>query len=555
MAVVCCVCCLVACGTSANGGSSRPPGEDAGAGGDVAASGNGGSAGSEPVAGAPSSSGAGGDTPAGPTVAEFMGLNGFIDDDPTVLAAVGNVREYHNWAWNDGNNVPGYTGYPSSKLQFSVFDGFWDFDGYYAQLKAAKVLVFPCIEGSVQYLDNSAMPPVAKGADATDPASYVAHAAFMYQYAARYGATPVDAKQLTLDAGQKVASGLKLLPYYEDGNEPDANWVHADGSFLFTPEATAAMASADYDGHQGKLTGNFGVKTADPQAKMVLAGLAGAGKADFVSNVTSYLDGMRAWSAANRGGSFPADVINIHDYCFGPDPFGTANPKPGLSPEACKLQDLMSSIVAYRDKNLPGKELWLTEFGYDTHPKSRLRAPAIGSTSAGVVQGQWLVRSFLSLLASGIDRAFMYISRDQCTGDDNVCPNNAIQFATSGILSQKGEEIPKPAYYFLAAFKARLGAMRYLGKLDSGALNVSIARFYDAASDHGAYVLWSPTSNGNIVKAYPLSVATGVTQATLITLADQSLTGKQQTLTAAKGALTLDVSETPSIVLVSGQPK
>jgi hypothetical protein len=483
-----------------------------------------------------------------------MGLNGFIDDDPTVLAAVGNVREYHDWSWNDGNGAAGYVGYPNSKLSFSLLDGFWDFDAYYSKIDAAGSMVFPCVEGSVTYLDNSAMPPVDAGADPTDPASYVAHAAFMYQYAARYGSASVPTSKLTVDSSQTALSGLQLLPYYEDGNEPDATWVHSDGSFLFTPEMTAAMASADYDGNQGKMAGNFGIKTADPSAKMVLAGLAGAGPKDFLSNIESYLDGMRAWATAHRGGSFPADAINVHDYCFGPDPFGTANPKPGLSPEDCKLQDLMASIVKYRDANLPGKELWLTEFGYDTDAKSRLRAPAILSNSAEVVQGQWLVRSFIALMASGLDRAFMFVSRDDCTGDDTACPNNAVQFSTSGVLTQKGEEAPKVAYYYLAAFRARLGAMRYLGSMASSSPNVSIARFYDASKDAGAYVLWAPTSVGTVTNGYALSVDSVLSAATLITLADQSKTGTESTLTPSAGKLTLNVSETPSIVLVSGKP-
>jgi hypothetical protein len=485
-------------------------------------------------------------------VADFMGLNGFIDDDVDKLAAVGNVREYHDWTWNDGNGAAGYTGYPSSKLTFQ-FNGYWDFDGYYSQLDAQHVMVFPCIEGSVQYLNN-AMPPVASGADATDPASYTAHAAFMYQYAARYGSTMVDASKLTLDPSQKVVSGLNVLPYYEDGNEPDATWVHPDGSFLFTPEMTAAMASADYDGNQGKMGATFGVKGADPNAKMVLAGLAGAGPKDFASNVMSYLDGMRAWATAHRGGSFPADVINIHDYCFGPDPFGTVNPKPGLSPEDCKLQALMQSIVSYRDQNLPGKPLWLTEFGYDTDAQSRLRAPAIAGNSAEVVQGQWLVRSFIALMAAGLDRAFLFVSRDDCTGDDTKCPNNAVQFSTCGVLSEKGTETPKASWYFLAAFRARLGAMRYQGSMDSGVSNVSIAKFYDSASDKGAYVVWAPTSAATVVKGYALSVSPTLAAATLVTLADQAATGNEQPLTSKQGSVTIDVDESPSLVLVSGKP-
>ncbi len=561
---------IAACssGGSTNSGAAGTPGNGSGgdsvhAGGNSSAgSGQGGSqngsAGSSAAQGGNSAAGAGagagtGATSSGPTVGDFMGLNGFIDDDVAKLAAVGNVREYHDWTWNDGNGAKGYAGYPDNKLQFSVFGGFWDFDAYYSQLTAKNVMVFPCVEGSVDYL-SSAMPPVKSGADATDPASYVAHAAFMYQYAARYGSVKVDASKLKLDTSQKVASGLNVLPYYEDGNEPDATWVHPDGSFLFTPEMTAAMASADYDGNQGKMGATFGVKGADPNAKLVLAGLAGAGPKDFLTNITSYLDGMRAWATAHRGGSFPADVINVHDYCFGPDAFGTANPKPGLSPEECKLQDLMAAVVSYRDKNLPGKELWLTEFGYDTNAKSRLRAPALAGNSAEIVQGQWLVRSFIALMASGLDRAFLFVSRDNCTGDDTKCPDNAVQFSTSGVMTEKGQATPKASWYFLASFRARLGAMRYQGAADSGMPNVSIAKFYDAASDHGAYVVWAPTSSATVVKSYSLSVNAALTAATLVTLADKSATGSETPLSPKQGSLTLDVSETPSIVLISGKP-
>jgi len=548
-----------AAGASSAGDSGRNGSDTGGSGAGGSGTLNGGSdAGGNPSAG--SSSAQGGSSAAGsaalssgPTVGEFMGLNGFIDDDVEKLAAVGNVREYHDWTWNDGNGAASYAGYPDNQLEFSLFNGFWDFDAYYTQLTAKNVLVFPCIEGSVGYL-NGAMPPVSSGADPTDPASYVAHASFMYQYAARYGNVKVDASKLELAPSQQVSSGLNVLPYYEDGNEPDATWVHPDGSFLFTPEMTAAMASADYDGHQGKLGANFGIKSADPHAKMVLAGLAGAGPKDFLSNVTSYLDGMRSWAAQHRAGSFPADVINVHDYCFGPDPFGTANPKPGLSPEECKLRELMASLVSYRDQQFPGKELWLTEFGYDTNAKSRLRAPALGGNSAEIVQGQWLVRSFLALLSAGLDRAFLFVSRDNCTGDDAKCPDNAVQFSTSGVLTEKGQATPKAAWYFLAAFRARLAAMRYIGSADSGMSNVSIAKFYDAASDKGAYVLWAPTSAATVVKGYALQVSSALSAATLVTLADQSKTGSEQALSPKQGSLSLDVSETPSIVLVSGRP-
>ena len=491
--------------------------------------------------------GSGGGSSTGPTVSDFFGLNAFIDDPKDKLAAIGNVREYHNWSWTDGNGASGYSGYPDNQLEFSMWNGFWDFDDYYSTLGADGVMVFPALQGTVKYL-NDAVPPVKGGASTTNATSYLAHSSFMYQYAARYGHAKVDEKTLKLATNQQVATGLGLLDYFENGNEPDNDWTHSDGSYLFTPEEFAAMSSADYDGHQGAMGKTFGVKNADPNAKLVMAGLAGAGKKEWVENVTSYLDGMRAWADKNRGGSFPADVINVHYYCFGDSQFGDANPVPALAPEACDIQGLMKSIASYRDQHLAGKEIWLTEFGYDTHPKSRLRAPAIGSTSADVVQAEWLVRSFFELMGSGLDRAFVFVSRDACTGSDSKCPDNHIQFSTSGLMNEKGDFSPKAAFYFLATVRARLGSMAYAGTVEAP---VRVVKLYDAAANEGAYVVWSPTSDGSS-SDYALSV--NATSATLVTLKDGSTTGDESTVTPQSGSIALTVTESPTLVLVNGAP-
>jgi len=540
--------CAAACGGGTRGGGSGGANDSGGANGSGGVSDSG-------ITGGGGSTGSGGRSVAtGPLVGDFLGINGFIDDDPAKLAAIGNVREYHDWTWNDGNGAAGYAGYPKSQLSFSLFNGSWDFDAYYLALGRAGVLPFPCIQGSVDYLGN-AMPPVATGADVTAPLSYAAHASFLYQYAARYGAAAVPTGNLQLASDQTARTGLGLLHHYEDGNEPDANWVNADGSPVFSPAAAAAMSSADYDGDQGRLGATFGVKSADPNAKLVLAGLAGAGASpDWLTNVTTYLDGMRAWAAAHRGGSFPADVINVHDYCFGPDPFGTANPRPGIAPEACGIADTLAGVVAYRDQHLAGKEVWLTEFGYDTDPGSRLRAPAIGAADAQTVQGQWLVRSFLALLGSGIDRAFLFVSRDDCTGSASACPNHAVQFSTSGVLTQKGDEQPKIAWYYLATVRARLATMRYAGTVPSGTANVSIARFYDATLSRGAYVVWMTTSDGSTTSRFQLPVSGGTTTATVVTLTGGSPTGTTATAALVDQTVALTVTETPLIVLVDGAP-
>jgi hypothetical protein len=540
---------LVGCGSSS--GSSAVSDSDAGADGGGSTqdggptTGDGGSAhadggGTTPDGGAASN--------LGPLMGDFIGVNGFIDDPLDLLAPIGNVREYHDWQWSEGNGDASYPGYPNNQNSFSLFGGSWDWDAYYGGLKSMGVLGYPVFQGGVPWLNNGAVPPVASGASTSDPASYAAHADEMFQYAARYGSTVVASNLLKLASGQTSASGLGTLKYIEDWNEEDATWVLPNNQQLFTPDVYAAMASADRDGDQGRMGATLGAKSADPNIKMVMGGLAGNGATitAWEQSIEQYLDGVQTWATAHRGGDFPADVINAHFYSFGPDPLGTMNPRPAVSPEASQVKETMALLRTYRDTKLPGKELWLTEFGYDTDPQSVLHAPALGSNSAAIVQGQWIVRYYLALVAAGFDRAFLFILRDGCSGTDAAC---ATQFDTCGLTTVKGTWTPKPAYYFVAAFRDRLAPLAWLGEEASGNANVSIYKFKDPASSKGAYVVWAPTSNATVVSGFALPVGSATT-ATAVALADQQMTGVETTLTPASGKVTLDVSETPTIVLV-----
>jgi hypothetical protein len=486
----------------------------------------------------------------GTLIGDFIGVNGFIDDPVMTLAPIGNVREYHNWSWCEGNGDASYPGYPHNENSFVLFNGFWDWDKYYADLKSKGVLAFPAVQGGAAWMNDSAIPPVPSGANPLLPASYAAHADHLFQYAARYGKTKVADNLLKLAANQTRVSALNTLRYIEDFNEQDANWILPNGALLFTPAQYAAMASADYDGHQGALGATFGVKSADPNMKLVMGGLAGNGAtiASWEKSIESYLDGIRTWSASNRGGTFPADVINLHWYAFGPDPFGTANPRPAVSPEAAKVEETMTLLRDYRNTQLSGKELWITEFGYDTDSLSRLRTPPIGKNSAPVVQGQWLVRTYLALLAAGFDRAFMFMLRDPCDVDATDCH---VQFDTSGLATAKGKWVPKPAYFFIATLRARLASFGFDGPLTSGNANVRIAKFRDSKSSKRAFVIWAPTSNDTTVAAFSLTVGAG-TKATLVTLADQQMNGVESALPISNSAVTIDVDESPRMVIVDG---
>jgi hypothetical protein len=488
----------------------------------------------------------------GPLMGAFIGVDGFVDDPSGFLPTLGNVREYHDWGWSEGNGDAGYPGYPNNQNSFILFGGYWDFDTFYGGLKEAGVTAYPVIQGGVAWLNGGAVPPVPSGASTTDPASYAAHADEMFQYAARYGSTKVATSLLKLAPGQPVLTGMNVLGYIEDFNEEDAWWVNADGSPVFSPDAYAAMASADIDGNQGKMGKTLGLKNADPNMKFVMGGLAGhaTGSVTWEKSVEAYLDGVRAWATANRGGDFPADVINAHYYSFGPSSAGTANPEPALSPEDDHVKDNMSLLATYRNQNLPGKELWLTEFGYDTDPQSILHAPAIGSNSAEVVQGQWSVRYYLALVAAGFDRAFLFASRDSCADTSSAMDTScATQFATAGVGGVKGAETPKTAYYFIATLRSRLASYAWLRVATTTNPSVYVYEFEDPATGKGAYVVWSGTSTGNVVHGYSLAVP-GATTASAVTLVDAQTTGAESALTVASGAVMLDVAETPTIVLV-----
>jgi hypothetical protein len=287
-----------------------------------------------------------------------------------------------------------------------------------------------------------------------------------------------------------------------------------------------------------------GVKNADPSARLVMGGLSGKyPSTQWVASITSYLDGMRTWAATHRAGSFPADVINVHYYSFGP-----GNGQPALSPEADGVEAKLAAIVAYRDQYLPGKEVWWTEFGWDTYASSPLAAPSLGSNTSFIVQGQWLVRAFLAALTAGVDRATLFELDDTCALSSSSC-HPSVQFTTSGLIDGTGAK--KASWYFVAAFRARLATMTFTGNPSSGAADVSIATFKDTAGAGGAYVLWSPTSTANVVKGYSLSLPTGATTASAVVLTDQQQTGVETALSITGGQVSVDVDETPTIVLVN----
>lgn len=437
-----------------------------------------------------------------PLVGDLMGLNGFIDDDRALLAAVGNLREYHSWQWDDGNGDPTTPAYPNNKFGWNPSwvrgTGWgWNFDDFYADLKGRGVVMEPVFQGSPAWMFGKAagdsLKPMPLGRDSTLPASYKEHADYLYQFAARFGRTSVNTATLRVDALNTAITAQGTVAWMEGWNEPDKTWKTLTGHFK--PAILAAMTSADYDGDQGRLGAGFGVKTADPTMKVALPGLT---EIDI-----EYMKAMKWWADRHRGGSFPADALNFHHYCNDAGGQGSGATK-GVSPEEDNLRGKLEAMAAWRDTWLPGKELWLSEFGWDTHPNSVYRARAVGGNDEYEMQGRWLLRGILAIAASGFDKGHIYLLRD----DWDVSPG---VFATSGLVHDKYDTLSpkfekKTSWYYVNTMHKTLKNYRFAA--DESVAGMHVFRFAHATrADSVAYAVWNEDDSA---AARTVSVTTGL---------------------------------------------
>lgn len=474
-----------------------------------------------------------------PTFDQFMGVNTFSGEPLHRQQAVGILREYHDWSWNEGHTSTTYPGYPNNQNGFSPAWTGENYDPRYENFLTVGLNVSPAIQGSVRWLHgndgnllNNKPILINSGRNPNLPSSYVEHADHMFQYVARYGAVSVADNLLKLRADNPRVSGLNLIDYYENWNEQDKWWKGQDA--YFTPYQYAAMSSADYDGHLGTMGGTVGLRNADSGAKLVMAGLARTN--------LDYIKALKLWCDGNRGGDFVWDAINIHHYSNnGGEQFGGTS---GISPEADDLRGKFEPFRAYRDQYLPGVELWVSEFGYDTDQVSTQKAPPIGTFSAEEVQGQWLVRSYLALAAAGVDRAFAYHLTDFGSFSG--------VYATCGLITTPGTgSQPKPSWWYVYTLKNRLAGLRFDAEQSSGNPNVRIYRFKDAQGAVKAYVVWCPTSSQTSVNGYSMALQGSPSTASLVTMQIGDPDGVKTALPISGGAVTLNVGERPVFVLIN----
>ena len=206
-----------------------------------------------------------------------------------------------------------------------------------------------------------------------------------------------------------------------------------------------------------------GIRAGDPQLKTVTCAMQAKPSGDYHKSV-SLLPGLEKLY----------DVINIHSY-----PFAELWPTWRRSfPEDPKIDYLtdIQKLIDWRNAHAPGKEVWLTEFGYD--------APTKPQGKAGVSdrqQAQYIVRSYLLFSAMDLGRAYLYWFND----DDQPTLH-----AASGLTRHYQ---PKPAFHAVAHLLATLGDYRFSRVVQkTGELYVYE---YSATPQKRIWAVWSPVGS------------------------------------------------------------
>jgi hypothetical protein len=270
---------------------------------------------------------------------------------------------------------------------------------------------------------------------------------------------PAKWKNIDADAqayGQDFAkilgpSSSDFVQSAEIGNEP-ANWDNASYARIFKALAT-------------------GLRAGDPKLKIVTAAASAEPKPDQYSKSVSVFDGMTELY----------DVLNVHTYSFleGWPTWQRVWPEHADIPYLKVVQDM----IDWRNKNAQGKEIWVTEFGYDAGTGKKGTgdfARWVGCSETE--QAQWIVRSYLMFSSMNVQRAYLYFFNDE---------DEAKLHGASGITRHF---VPKPAYFAMAHLYQTLGDYRFSRIVKQDKDDLYIFEYLNPNKPkEPIWVAWSPT--------------------------------------------------------------
>lgn len=199
---------------------------------------------------------------------------------------------------------------------------------------------------------------------------------------------------------------------------------------------------------------------------------------------------------------------------------------------------VVRDVLSWRDRNAPGKPVWVTEYGWDCSTKrpdaTGPWARWIGSTDQQ--QAQWLVRATLLFSTMEVQRAYVQQADDADEPGLDRC---------SGVTRNS---VPKPSFHALAHLATTLGGYRFSGVIRQDA-DAVVLRFRSAADELKTVVVaWSPTGDDRSVAfTTPLPADRRVVRMQRMPLIAQT-DDLPPPVTATDGTVTVTLTESPLYV-------
>jgi hypothetical protein len=214
-----------------------------------------------------------------------------------------------------------------------------------------------------------------------------------------------------------------------------------------------------------------GIRAGDPKLKIATCAVM-TGKPDEWSKPMSAVAGLEDLY----------DVLNVHSYAFSAK-WPTWRRSFPEDPKIRYLKDI-EAVAQWRDEHAKGKQIWLTEFGYDSSTKTPAKdgpwAKWEGVTDEQ--QARYTVRSFLALSAMDVDRAYLYFFNDK---------DEAQLHAASGITR---DFKPKPSFHAMAHLYKTLGDYRFAKTVAKADGDLYCFEYENPAKPgERIYVAWTPT--------------------------------------------------------------
>jgi hypothetical protein len=182
-----------------------------------------------------------------------------------------------------------------------------------------------------------------------------------------------------------------------------------------------------------------GVKNADSTMQVVMGGLA--------CRNPSYVRGMIEWCRQNRGYKSNGqinlcwDIINYHHYSSNASSSESNDATTGVAPEKSDVAPTAAAFVTLSHNFAGDMPVWVTESGFDQNQGSSLKALAIGTKTPAQTQADWILRTSLLYLRSGVSKVFFYQLYD-------ANQNSPAQYASMGLIDSQSRRKPAADYLF-----------------------------------------------------------------------------------------------------------